>query len=1379
MSDISERIANLSPEKRALFELHLMEKDASAAKEQEIPRRGASDHFPLSFAQQRLWLLEQFEPGSSVYNIPFAVHLTGLLDVTALEKSLNEIVQRHEALRTTFSTVQEEPVQIITPTLPLTLTLTDLRELPETQREAELRRLADREARRPFDLVPGPLLRAALLRLDEKEHVLLLTMHHIVSDGWSMGVLFRELSALYKAFCTGEPCQLPELPIQYADFAVWQRKWLQGETLEDQLSYWRDRLNGAPPLLELPTDRPRPSIQAYQGARHSLILPPSLNATLKAMGRQEGVTLFMMLLAGFKILLYRYTGQGDIVIGSPVANRNRVEIEELIGFFVNTLVLRTDLSGNPTFRQLLGRVSEECLGAYAHQDLPFEKLVEELQPERTLSHSPLFQVMFILQNTPRSALELSGLTLNPLEVDSGAAKFDLTLSMVEETEGLHGELEYDTDLFDAATIERMAGHFHTVLEGIVADPEQRLSELPLLTAAERHQLLEEWNDTKTDYPRDKCIHHLFEEQVERVPDATALVCEDQLMTYRELNRRANQLAHFLQAQGVGPDAMVGICVERSFKMVIGVLGILKAGGAYVPLDPVYPEKRLAFILQDSEVPISLTHNRVNKCLPESHTRILNLDTEREALSREREDNPISGAEDDHPAYIIYTSGSTGVPKGVIGLHRGAVNRFNWMWETYPFEKGEVCCQKTTLNFVDSVWEIFGPLLQGIPTVLIPDVILKDPHLLIQSLAVESVTRVVLVPSFLQVLLDSFPDLKHRLPKLKFWITSGEEISAELAQQFHKTMPQSILLNLYGSSEASADCSWYDTRKGKLSLRVPIGRPISNTMIYLLDSNLQLVPIGIPAEIHVGGAGLARGYLNQPELTRNRFIRNPFFLEGHLFKTGDLARYRSDGNLEFLGRIDHQVKIRGYRIELGEIEAVLNQSPKVRENVVIVRADIPDDRRLVAYLIADKNDLPSEDDLRCFLKERLPDYMVPAVFVFLDKLPLRPNGKIDRKALAAREWTISGQEEKYAAPQDALELQLTGVWEKVLNRKPIGIRDNFFELGGHSLLAVRLFAFIEKIIGQRLPLTTLFKAPTIEQLASILRDGGWSVPWISLVPIRPTGSRLPFYCVHGAGGNTLELYPLASHLSPDQPFLGLQDPGIDGGTFDESTIEGMASHYIQDIRSFQPEGPYILGGYCFGGTVAYEMARQLQVQGEEVAALIIIEGHWLSEKESRSMLGRTRFQRVINYLVNRICLERSNLSVRRTKEKLAYIRRRARRAMEKSWVKIQIIIDPFLAAFNLRKRYSLLYRVEVLDKFHIKAKRKYKPISYNGRVIIFKAMQKSFGISSDPYLGWGRLINGEPEVSEVPGLHENIIDEPWVKVLAEKLNDSLERLNHGR
>ncbi len=918
-----------------------------------VPVPRTSD-LPLSFAQRRLWFLAQFEPDSPVYNIPIAIQLDGPVKLDALEQSLNAIVQRHEPLRTRFPDVNGKPAQIIESSVRLTLAVVDVAGSSPVQRAAEIRRLAAAEARWPFDLARGPLVHAVLLRESVTRHILLLTIHHIVSDGWSMGVFYRELGAVYKATLAGEKAALPELPLHYADFAIWQRNWLAGDQLARQLGYWKKQLNGTLPLSQLPTDRPRPAVQTYNGATVGLSLPRPLCDALQALGQREDATLFMTLLTAYKVLLHRYSGQEDLIVGTPIANRNRADIEGLIGYFANSLSMRTDVSGNPSYREVLGRVREAALGAFAHQDLPFEKLVEELEPERSVSHSPVFQVWFALQNMPNAPLDLQGLQLRPLDVDSGTSKFDLSLYVVPKPEGFHCSIEYNTDLFDGATAERMLRHFQVLLESIVANPAARIADLALLPDAERKLVVEGWNQTRVDYPRDRTLHSLIEDQVERTPDALALAFEDQRLTYRQLNQRANQLAHHLQKLGVGPDTLVGICVERSIEMVVGLLGIIKAGGAYVPMDPEYPKDRLAFMLQDAAAPVLLTQERLAGSIPAHKGKVIRLDADWPEIAKESAANPRSAAGAQNLAYMIYTSGSTGRPKGAMNTHVAIVNRLLWMQDEYKLNATDRVLQKTPFSFDVSVWEFFWPLLTGAGLVVAVPGGHKDGSYLAALIAREKITTLHFVPSMLAVFLEE-EALETSCASLKRVICSGEALPYDLQERFFTRLPAE-LHNLYGPTEAAVDVTyWACERRSKLRT-VPIGRPIANIQIYLLDSQLRPVPIGVPGELHIGGIGLARGYHNRPELTAEKFIPDPLSTEpgARLYKTGDLARFLPDGAIEYLSRIDHQVKIRGFRIELGEIETALAQHPAVKETVVLAREDTPGDKRLVAYLVQDPN-----------------------------------------------------------------------------------------------------------------------------------------------------------------------------------------------------------------------------------------------------------------------------------------------------------------------------------------------------------------------------------------------------------------------------------------
>ncbi|MEH1855162.1 MAG: amino acid adenylation domain-containing protein [Nostoc sp.] len=1096
----------------------------------DIERISRSQELSLSFAQQRLWFLAKLDPNSSFYNIPAAVRLQGQLNIKALQQSFNEILRRHEALRANFQTIQGQPVAIISSVTSLPLPVFDISELPANQREAQVRQQALAEAQQPFDLKSDLLLRVKLLRLSEQEHVVLFTMHHIVSDGWSIGVLVRELVAFYQTFCDeqlslrsrsvsqtdatrsllplwGTP--LAELPFHYVDFAAWQRQWLQKEALQSQLSYWVQQLQGVPRVLELPTDHPRPPVQTFRGATYSFELSNELSVALNKFSQQQGATLFMTLLAAFQTLLWRYTNSEDIVVGSPIANRNRAEVEGLIGLFVNTLVLRTNLAGNPSFEELLTRVREVALGAYVHQDLPFELLVEELQPQRDLSHAPLFQVMFVLQNAPMSDLKLPGMTLSTLVIESGSAKFDLTLEMAETAQGLFATLEYSTDLFEESTISRMAGHLQSLLQGIVANPQGRLSELPLLTELEKHQLLVEWNDTKSEYPQEKCIHELFESQVEETPDAIAVVFEDEQLTYCELNKRANQLAHYLRTLGVESEVLVGICLERSLSMVIGLLAILKAGGAYVPLDPSYPQERKAFMLQDSQPKVLLTQQQLVESLPTHTAKVVCLDSNWEIISQHSQENPACDLSLDNLAYVIYTSGSTGQPKGAMNSHRGICNRLLWMQSTYQLTVSDRILQKTPFSFDVSVWEFFWTLITGARLVVAQPEGHRDTNYLVNLIFQQQITTLHFVPSMLQVFLEAKG--LERCQSLKRVMVSGEALSVQLQQHFFNRL-DAQLHNLYGPTEAAVDITFWQCKNSITNQKtIPIGRPIANIHIYLLDKYLNPVPVGVTGELYIGGVGVARGYLNRPDLTAEKFIPNPFQRgrggkqdqssnSERLYKTGDLARYLPNGDIEYIGRIDHQVKVRGFRIELLEIEAFISQHAAVRETVVTVQQDSVDSQRIVAYIVPHSEQTLAINQLRGFLESKLPSYMIPGTFVTLEALPLTPNGKLDRKKLPIPDTARPDLEAVYQPPQTEVEKSIANIWQEILNVEKVGIDDNFFELGGHSLLLIQVHSKLREIFKSDLSVLDLFRYPTISSLVDYFNQVQNGTPFIRVTDI---------------------------------------------------------------------------------------------------------------------------------------------------------------------------------------------------------------------------------------------------------------------------------------
>jgi amino acid adenylation domain-containing protein len=1077
----------LSPERQALLAMRLSSRGKGSPIAHAItrlPRNKEGDFFPLSFAQQRLWLLDQLEPGCPIYNSKSVLNLKGPLQIEAMSQSLREIINRHESLRTTFTMIDEQPVQVINSTWISNLSLVDLSQLVEAERARAIRCLIAEEAKRPFDLRSGPLLRATLLHLSSEDNILLIMAHYIVGDGWSIGIFIEEMTVLYRAFRSGRPSPLPELPIQYTDFAVWQRQWLQNEAPESQLGYWRAQLDGAP-ILEMPTDRSRPLQQDYAGDAVRVELEEGLTRELKALSRRHRTTLYMTLLAGWAALLGRLSGQEEVVIGTPVANRMRMEIEPLIGFFVNTLALRIDLSGRPRVGELLERVKVRTLEGQQNQDIPFEQVVEIVQPMRSLSHAPIFQAMFVLQNMPEGRLDLPGLRIRLMESPSVTAKFDLTLSLQEIGQGIAGGLEYATALYDRETVVRWLGYWRRLLQGMAAEEEQVIDRLPLLGEAERRQLLEEWNETEMEYPKEKCLHELFEEQVERSLEAVAVVYEGEQVSYGELNARANRLAHLLIAQGIGPEDVVALALPRSVEMIVALLGILKAGAAYLPIDPNYPAERMTLMLQDAHPASIITIGEISLRLPDTSRNIL-LDQPdfARALERSVTSNPVDlerlrPLRPDNPAYVIYTSGSTGRPKGVVIEHQAIVNRLEWMRAHYGIAPDDRILHKTPVGFDVSVWELFLPPIAGATLIVAPPDSHKDPAWLASIVRECRITTIHFVPSMLASFVAESITVGLTLRRV---FCSGEELSAQLRDRFHDVV-HSELHNLYGPTEAAVDVTYWVASPEDNSVPVPIGYPVWNTRIYVLDDQLQPVPQGACGNLYLGGVQLARGYLKQPALTAERFVADPYGEPGgRIYRTGDLTRWRRDGSLEFLGRADQQVKIRGFRIEPGEIEAALRELPEVAHAAVIVREDRQGEKLLVGYVVPTPGNSIDPGSIRRQLAQRLPDYMVPAAIVELEALPLTPNGKLDRKALPDPQW----QSRSYHPPRTPQEEILCSLFAEVLGLERVGIDDNFFDLGGHSLLATRLVSQVRVILNVELAIRTLFESPTVASLSPRLK-----------------------------------------------------------------------------------------------------------------------------------------------------------------------------------------------------------------------------------------------------------------------------------------------------
>jgi amino acid adenylation domain-containing protein len=1085
MSEVFEqRIAALSQQQLDFLVARMA--TAETASEPNIISHEAdkSESFPLSFAQQRLWFLDRLEPGNAFYNVPAALRLQGPLDVGALHRSLSEIMRRHEILRSAIVDDGEFARLRVVQAQPLDLPLINLDAVAPEQREHEMLKLVEQEIRRPFDLSTGPLVRARLLRIGEREHVFVLAMHHIVSDGWSIGVFVRELATLYDAFSNGLASPLPELAIQYSDFTRWQRKRLVDGALATQLDYWKQQIDGAAPMLQLPTDRPRLAIQTYRGAHYRTKFSEALTEDLEALCQREGVTLFMALLAAFKSVLFRYAGQASICVGCPIANRNRAETESLIGFFVNTLPIRTDLTGDPSFREMLARVRRGAMGAFEHQDLPFEKLVEELRPERRLSHTPLFQVAFVLQNIPMPPLALANLALTLLEVDCGTSKFDLTLQVTRGKQGLEIDLEYSTDLFEAETMARLVGHLEVLLRAVIDDADLRLGEFPLLGEAERREICS-WNATQVSFPGPMLLHSLFERQVDRTPEAVALEFDGRAVSYAELDRRATRAAHHLRRVGVVPDRLVGIHAERSVAMVVCLLGVLKAGGAYLPLDPTYPRDRLTLMASDPSVSVVMTQSHLSCSLPATSATLVSVDHDGFCFDAESSERLVVDIDPDNLAYAIYTSGSTGKPKAALNSHRGICNRLLWMQDAYRLTDADRVLQKTPLSFDVSVWEVFWPLITGARLVVARPEGHQDAAYLVELVARQRVTVIHFVPSMLRAFLNE-PGLE-RCDGLRTVICSGEALGVDLRDSFFKRIP-ARLHNLYGPTEAAIDVTAGECTPHGSGHTVPIGLPIANVRIHLLDAGMQMVPFGVVGELYIAGVAVGRGYLSRPGATAERFVPDPFgdVSGSRMYRTGDLARRQPDGSLEFLGRVDFQVKIRGFRIELGEIESVLAQHPDVSEAVVVARGNAPDNMRLVAYWVAQGPHVRSATELRKHLAELLPDHMVPTRFVQIEALPLSHNGKVDRGALPESEGTRADLSRPYAPPRSPLEERLAGVWARLLDIEEVGIHDDFFELGGHSLLGIQLVSRVREAFHVEIPLRQIFLARSVAEFAAVIR-----------------------------------------------------------------------------------------------------------------------------------------------------------------------------------------------------------------------------------------------------------------------------------------------------
>ena len=1337
-------------------EAYLAEREAVAPRGITPRPRGA--RAPLSAAQQQIWLHAHLAPELPLYNEPFTIRRRGSLDVAALEAALGEIVRRHEAWRTTVQVDGSHPVQVVQPAAAIHLPVVDLSGMPVAAREAEAARLATEDARRPFDLEGGPLLRALLVRIDDEDHRLFLTVHHIVLDGVSIyQILLGELTALYDAFAAGRPSPLREVPVQYADFALWQRERLQSEGPEASIDYWRRRLAGMP-VLTVPVDHPRPAVQTFVGARHCLALSPALSAALRTLARREGTSLFMTLLAAFEVVLHRYTGQDDLALGTVSAGRGRAEIERLLGFFANPLCLRADVSGDPTFSELLTRVREESLEALAHDDVPFEALVKALGVERDAGRNPLFQVAFSLE-APRAAVP-EGWDAGHLDVDTGTSKFDLYLELDERPEAIVGRIVYRTDLFEPATIERLARHYERVLESAVADPRRTISALTLLDEAERRQILA-WSTAPAPYPDTATVHGLFEAQAARAPGAVALVAGDHRVSYAELDRRADRLAARLRRRRVGPDVPVGVYLERSIDVVVAFLGILKAGGAYVPLDPGYPAERLRFMLSEAGATIAVTNAALRERLGQPGLDVLVVDEPE--TGNYADTTKGEGAGPDSLAYIMFTSGSTGRPKGVAVPHRGIVRLV--FGQTFArFDATRTVLVASTTSFDVSTLELWGPLLHGGCCVIHPQGV-PTPETLGAMIREHRVTTLWLTASLFNTVIDEAPEALRGLEEL---LAGGEALSPAHVRRAQARLPGTTLINGYGPTECTtfACCYRMSAPLPEEAGSVPIGPPIANTETFVLDAHRALAPLGAVGELYLGGPGLARGYVNRPELTAERFVPHPFDASpgARLYRTGDLVRWRPDGTLDFLGRADSQVKIRGFRIEPGEIESVLAGHAGVREAVVLARERAHGDRILVAY-IAPRGTMPEAESLREHLRARLPAFMIPSAFVEIAAVPLTPIGKVDRAALPAPAMTATVA--RHLPARDPLEARLLALWEEVLGARGIGVKDDFFALGGHSLLAVRLMRQIERVFGQALPLNVLYTHPSVEDLARLLLRRERDRFRLPMQTLQEGGTEPPFFFFHGdLNGAGFYCRDLARHLGDEQPVYAIHPLGLDGGQV-PTTIEAMAAEHLKLIRELQPHGPYRIGGYCNGGLVAYETARRLAEAGERVEPVVLIAAaadtrlrrlrplvehiaRWLGlgADEAIDYFGRLRF--LADRLAGLGTRARLGLALETVATLGHEIAARLRGAPPSLFARTPIPAD---AGTAVRVADELLSH-ETFARYFT-AVMAYVPGRFPGKVLVFWPEGEAPRHPRAPRLGWAPLV-GDVEVIWVPGDHHTVV-----------------------
>ncbi|MFC1851966.1 amino acid adenylation domain-containing protein [candidate division CSSED10-310 bacterium] len=1358
--------SDLTREKREILAYLLGKEGIELDQTTIIPRQSRVGAHPLSYAQQRLWFLEQYEPDLPLYNIPLGIHISGLLNLNALKQSITDVVDRHEILRTTYHLQDGEPFQIIAPSLEVKLPVNDLRHLNKPEKELEFQKLKRTEVHQPFDLMEGPVIRTGLYHLEEHHHFLLLIIHHIAFDGWSGNIFLRELALFYDGHVTGQSVDLRVPAVQYVDYSSWQRNWLQKDVLQQQLIYWQEQLKDTHPLFNFPTSKPRPSVQTYNGAHFMFSIPENMSQALKDLGRQEGVTLFISLLTIYKILLHRYTGFADISVGTPVANRNLPDLEDIIGFFVNTLVLRTRFSSPLSFRDFLQQVREVCLHAYQNQDYPFERLVEKLKPERNVTHPPFFQTMFTLVVRSAAAFECSQVTFQLEEIHTNTAKFDLMLFIRETASGLKGRITYNTDLFEEDTIERMAHHYLTLLESVISAPDSCITALPLLTKREEHQLLVEWNNTPRAYPSDRCINELFEAQAALSPEVRAVIQGDEALTYFELNQSANQLAYFLRKRGLTAKQPVAVCLDRSLEVAIALLATLKAGGAYLPLDPNYPAKRVEFILRDTQTRIILTHLKLVPQFQDLPVEVIPVVRDKDYYEEPGSQNPENVVRPQDPAYVMFTSGSSGTPKGVAVSHRAVINLM-FGTDDIKYEKNCAILHLAPLSFDASTFEIWGPLLHGGTCILYPDQQI-NLSVLGHTLDRFDIDVLFLTTALFNTIINESPEI---LNKVKQLLIGGEAISVRHVLRANAALPSTRIINCYGPTENTTFTTTYSIPHNlpASTTSIPIGRPLSNSQLYILDAHQQPVPIGVPGELCLAGDGLSSGYLNRPELTQEKFVNNIFSVNDgdKMYKTGDLVRYLPDGTLEFLGRLDDQIKLRGFRIEPGEIVNALQEHNLVKAAFVQAVRDKHSNKRLVAYIISTNQEEPTGNELKEFLKQKLPEFMIPSFFFYLDTFPLTAHGKIDIRALPEPDYDNATRKRVFVQPRDQVEKKLAQIWCNLLHIEAVSLEDNFFERGGYSLLAIKLFSQIEKYFGKKLQVSVLFQAPTVRKIAALIKAESEAVPVTPVIPIQPEGSNPPLFLMHHADGGVLDYRELANLIDQKTPVYGIQALDLEGVPLTYGRIKEAAAAYADAIRATAPDKPYFIAGHSFGGLIALETARQLSRQNEQIGLLIIIE---CSAPGIRFLPGKDIARYLLWTYWERIKFHFGRLKTLQGQNRWTYLFMKLK-SIQNKWT-------TYLIRFQ-KKQKHLDSKAQIFLKANVEMVRILSDSDliregYLGKITLFKA-SVSLPIYDNHDYGWGKYASLGVEVHEIQGEHGNLIKEPYVFELAEKMNACIKQV----